>query len=115
MVDAGPPRQPVATRIAEEKVCASETFHSICATQPGKRVIATAACEVIVPTGPPTIVVASLRYETLRERKIRSGTSGLRAVASRATKAANSTSERAPIVRVRPEPQPYSAAGLTIV
>ena len=52
---------------------------------------------------------------TLRERKIRSGISGLRAVASRATKAASSASDSAPSASVRPAPQPCSAAGSTIV
>ncbi len=52
---------------------------------------------------------------TLRERKILNGTSGLRAVASRTTNAASSPSESAPRPSVRPAPQPFSAAGLTIV
>ena len=52
---------------------------------------------------------------TLRERKIRSGTSGLRAVASRARKPSSSASETPPSASVRPAPQPSSAAGLTIV
>jgi hypothetical protein len=53
--------------------------------------------------------------ETLRERKIRSGISGLRAVASRATNAAISASEPVPRPRVIGAPQPSLAAGSTIV
>ena len=57
----------------------------------------------------------TLAPETLRERKIRSGISGLPARASRTTKAASSASETAPSPSAWPEPQPSSAAGLTIV
>src|SRR5918997_1752429 len=50
-----------------------------------------------IPNIPATLSTwIRLAPVTLRERKIRSGTSGLRAVASRATKAASSASERAP-------------------
>ena len=48
----------------------------------------------------------TLAPETLRERKIRSGMRGLRAVASRTTKATSSPSAVAPSPSVRPEPQP---------
>ena len=53
--------------------------------------------------------------DTLRERKMRSGISGLRAVASRATNAASSTSDAAPSTSVWVAPQPSFAAGSTIV
>ena len=43
---------------------------------------------------------------TLRERKIRSGTSGLRVRDSRTTKATSRASPAAPSPSVRPEPQP---------
>jgi hypothetical protein len=46
--------------------------------------------------------------ETLRERKIRSGMSGSRAVLSRTRKATSRASETAPNPRVRPEAQPVS-------
>ena len=52
---------------------------------------------------------------TARERKIRSGTSGVFAVASRATKNASSASAVAPRPSVVAAPQPCSAAGSTIV
>ncbi len=65
----------------------------------------------------PATVSAWIRLApaTLRDRKIASGTSGFRAVASRATNAARSASEAAPRPIAAPEPQPCSAAGLTIV
>ena len=44
--------------------------------------------------------------ETLRERKIRSGISGVRAVASRMTNAASSASDTAPRISVVGAPQP---------
>ena len=50
-----------------------------------------------------------------RERKIRSGIRGVRAVASRRMNAASSTTEIAPSRSVVGAPQPSSAAGLTIV
>ena len=53
--------------------------------------------------------------DTVRERKIRSGISGVRAVASRATKATRSAIATAPSASVSPASQPFSAAGLTIV
>jgi hypothetical protein len=56
-----------------------------------------------------------LAPDTLRERKIRSGTSGFAAVASRTTKAASSASAPAPKASVRGAPQPSTAAGSTIV
>ncbi len=52
---------------------------------------------------------------TLRERKMRSGMSGLLAVASRATNAASSASEIPTSTSVRGAPQPSSAAGSTMV
>jgi hypothetical protein len=52
---------------------------------------------------------------TLRERKMRSGTSGLLAIASRTRKPSSSTSEMPPSASVRAAPQPSKAAGLTIV
>jgi hypothetical protein len=57
----------------------------------------------------------ALAPETLRERKIRSGMSGLRAVASRARNAASSTRAPAPSSSVRVAPQPSRAAGSTMV
>ena len=57
----------------------------------------------------------ALAPETLRERKIRSGISGSRAVDSRTRKATSSATATAANPRVRPEVQPVSAAGLTIV
>ena len=56
-----------------------------------------------------------LAEATLRERKMRSGMSGLLAVASRARKPSSSAAEAPPSASVRPAPQPSSAAGLTIV
>ena len=53
--------------------------------------------------------------ETLRERKIRSGISGVPAVASRAMNAASSASDTTPNPSAPVEPQPSSAAGWTIV
>ena len=52
---------------------------------------------------------------SVRERKIRSGTSGLAAVASRTMKPARRTSVTAPNTTVRGAVQPSSAAGLTMV
>jgi hypothetical protein len=57
----------------------------------------------------------TLAADTLRERKIRSGTSGVAARASRATKEASSASVAAPRPSVRAEPHPSSAAGWTSV
>ena len=48
----------------------------------------------------------TLAPDTFRERKIRSGISGLRAVASRAMNAASRSSDTAPSPSVRPSPQP---------
>ena len=53
--------------------------------------------------------------DTVRERKMRSGMSGSRAVASRTRKAASSARARPPRRRVEPAPQPSLAAGSTIV
>ena len=65
----------------------------------------------------PATISAWIRFApaTLRERKIRSGISGLAAVASRATNSASSTSAALPSASVCADPQPCSAAGLTIV
>jgi hypothetical protein len=52
---------------------------------------------------------------TLRERKIRSGISGVAAFTSRATNAASRAIETAPGMSVVDAPQPSWAAGLTIV
>jgi hypothetical protein len=57
----------------------------------------------------------ALAPETLRERKMRSGISGVRAVASRRMNAPSSASAMAPSTSVVVAPQPSSAAGLTIV
>ena len=57
----------------------------------------------------------ALAPETFRLRKMRSGTSGVRAVASRAMKPASSAIEAEPSASVSGAPQPSSAAGLTIV
>ena len=69
-----------------------------------------------MPNIPPA-PSAWIRFDpaTLRERKIRSGISGVRAVASRATNAASSAIVSAPSTSVLVAPQPCSAAGLTIV
>ncbi len=53
--------------------------------------------------------------ETLRERKIASGISGLRTFDSRSRKPPSSASETAPSASVCGSVQPSSAAGLTIV
>ena len=57
----------------------------------------------------------ALAPATLRERKIRSGISGLLAVASRTRNATSSAIAPAPRTSVRVAPQPSSAAGSTIV
>ena len=57
----------------------------------------------------------ALAPETLRERKIRSGTSGFATVASRTMKAASNTSEPAANASVWVAPHPSVAAGSTIV
>ena len=54
----------------------------------------------------PTAPGPALAPETFRERKIRSGISGLGARASRTTKATSSASETAPSPSARAEPQP---------
>ena len=58
---------------------------------------------------PDTIRIwTRLAPETLRERKIRSGISGLAAVAWRTTNAASRASDTAPRPSVWAAPQPYS-------
>ena len=56
----------------------------------------------------PAIISACTRLapDTLRLRKIRSGMSGVRAVASRTTKAARMATATAPRMSVCAEPQP---------
>ena len=69
-----------------------------------------------IPNMPATVSAwMKLAPETLRERKSRSGMSGLRAVASRAMNAARSTSAPAPSSSVSVAPQPFSDAGETSV
>ena len=69
-----------------------------------------------MPNMPATVSTwIRLAPETLRERKIRSGTNGLRAVASRTTKPASRASASPARRRVAPAVQPCSAAGLTMV
>ncbi len=60
-----------------------------------------------MPNSPATISICT-RFApvTLRERKIRSGTSGLAVRAWRATKAASSATAIPPRPSVRSEPQP---------
>ncbi len=64
-----------------------------------------------MPNIPATISAwITLAPERLRPRKIRSGISGVSAVASRMRNPASSTSEVAPKPRVWAEPQPLLAA-----